>query len=40
MAAVRRQAIIPQDVVRRLVVEASASLVLVGGQALKVWVDR
>ncbi len=40
MAAVRRQAVIPQDVVRRLVVEASESLVLVGGQALKVWVDR
>ncbi len=40
MAAVGRQAIIPQDLVRKLVVEASASLILVGGQALKVWVDR
>jgi hypothetical protein len=35
-----KEAIVPLEVVRKLLREAAAGLVLVGGQALKVWVER
>lgn len=40
MGAAKRQAIVPEDVVDKLLGAASTRLVLVGGQALKVWMDR
>jgi hypothetical protein len=40
MAAVKREAIIPKELVDELLVAATPELVLVGGQALKFWVDR
>jgi hypothetical protein len=40
MAAARRQAVMPKDVVDRVIAAASDRLVLVGGQALAFWLDR
>jgi hypothetical protein len=40
VTARKREAVIPHEVVDRLLVVASEKLVLVGGQALKVWMDR
>lgn len=40
MPRTRREAIVPPDVVDALLVAATPRLVLVGGQALKLWMDR
>src|SRR5262249_6197850 len=40
MAAAKREAVIPEHVVERLLQAAGTELILVGGQALKVWMDR
>lgn len=40
MSAAKREAVIPASLVERLLVAATEELILVGGQALKVWMDR
>jgi hypothetical protein len=40
MVAAKQQAIVPREVVEKLLRAAGDKLVLVGGQALKLWMDR
>lgn len=38
--ATKREAVVPKEIVDRLLAAASDALILVGGQALKLWMDR
>ena len=40
MATAKQEAIIPKELVDQLLAAASVKLILVGGQALKLWMDR